>query len=86
MIVFKRIELKRMVTMPNRINAEALQMDHRTSAAVCDGIGERLREIMKPAANELPPRLQELMERLRQVDDIDAPSIVPSLDTALGAH
>ena len=86
MIDFKRIELKRMVTMPNRINADTLPMDHRTSAAVCDGIGERLRDIMKPAPTDLPPRLQELMERLRQIDAADAPSIVPTLDAALSPH
>lgn len=51
------------------------QMDHRTSLAVCSGIGERLRDIMKPGAGHLSPRLQRLMEQLRQIED--APSIVP---------
>jgi hypothetical protein len=72
--------------MPNRINADPLPMDHRTSAAVCDGIGERLRDILKPSTTELPPRLQELMERLRKTDEADAPPLVPDFDTTLGAH
>jgi hypothetical protein len=72
--------------MPNRINADTPPMDHWTSAAVCDGIGERLRDILKPADAELPPRLQQLMERLKKIDEADAPSIVPALDTALRTY
>jgi hypothetical protein len=80
MIDLKRIELKRMVPMPNRINADTPPMDRRTSTAVCDGIGERLRDVLKPSENELPPRLQELMDRLQQLDAAEAPSIAPTLD------
>ena len=72
--------------MPNRINADPLPMDHRTSAAVCDGIGERLRDVLKPSMTELPPRLQELMERLHQLDAADAPSIAPTFEATIGAH
>jgi hypothetical protein len=52
----------------------SVEIDHRTSLAVCDGIGERLRDLMKPTAT-LPHRLEELMNRLREVED--APSIAP---------
>lgn len=72
--------------MPNRINADTLPMDHRTSAAVCDGIGERLRDVLKPSMTELPPRLQELMERLHQLDVADSPSIAPTFEATIGAH
>ena len=72
--------------MPNRINADTLPMDHSTSGAVCDSIGERLRDVLKPSITELPPRLQELMERLHQIDVADAPSIAPELDATIGAH
>ena len=61
-------------------------MDRRTSTAVCDGIGERLRDVLKPSITELPPRLQELLQRLEQCDTADSPSIVPPLDTRLGIH
>jgi hypothetical protein len=50
-----------------------ITLDGRTSRAIRDGIGERLREMMAPAA-PLPSRLQNLMSRLRDTDD--APSIV----------
>jgi hypothetical protein len=51
-----------------------VEIDHRTSLAVCDGIGERLRDLMTPTT-PLPRRLEELMNRLREVED--APSITP---------
>ncbi|RTL52787.1 MAG: hypothetical protein EKK40_06440 [Bradyrhizobiaceae bacterium] len=54
-----------------------IQMDRSTSLAVCDGIGERLRDLMRPGAGHLPPRLQQLMDQLQQLDD--APSLVPDL-------
>lgn len=50
-----------------------VEIDHRTSVAVCDGIGERLRDLLKPAP--LPHHLQDLMNRLRDIED--APSIAP---------
>ena len=72
--------------MPNRINADTPPMDHRTSAAVCDGIGERLRDVLRPSVTELPPHLQELMERLHQLDTADAPPIVPTLEAMIGTR
>jgi len=51
-----------------------VEIDHRTSLAVCDGIGERLRDLMTPTT-PLPHRLEELMNRLREIED--APSIAP---------
>ena len=63
--------------MPNR-NAEALALDHAHCRAICDEIGERLREVLKPEALEIPQRLRELLDRLAQMEQ--APSIVPSID------
>lgn len=51
-----------------------IEIDHRTSRAVCEGIGERLRDLMTPTT-PLPRRLEELMNRLREIED--APSITP---------
>lgn len=56
-----------------------IEIDHRTSRAVCEGIGERLRDQMKPAAT-LPHHLQELMNRFREIED--APSIIPDAGMA----
>ncbi len=62
--------------MPNR-NA-ALALDHAHCRAICDEIGDRLREVLKPEAMEIPERLRALLDRLAQLDE--APSIVPSPD------
>jgi hypothetical protein len=53
--------------MTVRINNHSEQIDHRTCVSICDAIGERLQQSMRPEA-ELSPRLQELIEELRRRD------------------
>jgi hypothetical protein len=51
------------------------------SRAICEEVGERLRELLSRGPQpELPARLKYLMERLAQADLVASPSIVPSLD------
>jgi hypothetical protein len=58
-----------------------LQIDAVHTRAICDEIGERLRGMLRrPVRNELPPRLQSLMEQLAMLDGDASPSIVPSID------
>jgi hypothetical protein len=59
-------------------NAEALALDHVHCRAICDEIGERLRQVLKPEASETPQRLLALLDRLAELEQ--APSIVPSMD------
>jgi hypothetical protein len=63
--------------MPKR-NSEALALDHAHCRAICDEIGERLRQVLKPEALEIPQRLLALLDRLAELEQ--APSIVPSID------
>ena len=63
--------------MPCR-NAEALALDHAHCRAICEEIGERLRQVLKPEALEIPQHLLGLLERLAELEQ--APSIVPSMD------
>jgi hypothetical protein len=63
--------------MPTRSDVN-IRIDQLHSRAICDEIGERLRQILAPAAGPLPPRLQYLLDRL--ADDALSPSIVPSLE------
>ena len=63
--------------MPNR-NAAALMLDHSHCRAICDEIGERLGDMLKPEASEIPPRLLGLLDQLARLEQ--APSIVPSID------
>ncbi|WP_197424008.1 hypothetical protein [Bradyrhizobium valentinum] len=54
--------------MDSRINGDFVQLDHKTCQYICDAVGERLQQSMRPET-ELSPRLQELMDELRRHDD-----------------
>jgi hypothetical protein len=60
------------------MSAEALALDHTHCCAICEEIGERLRQVLKPESLEIPQRLLALLDRLSELDE--APSIVPSID------
>ena len=51
-----------------RINNEFEQIDHKTCVSICDAVGERLQQSLRPDA-ELSPRLRELIEALRRRDN-----------------
>jgi hypothetical protein len=51
----------------DRINHNSEQIDHKTCVSICDAIGERLQESLRPGT-ELSPRLRELVEELRRRD------------------
>lgn len=59
-------------------SATAMMLDHIHCRAICDEIGERLREVLGREASEIPPRLLRLVDELARLDH--GPSIVPSLD------
>jgi hypothetical protein len=64
-----------------------VEIDHVHCRAICDEIGERLRFYLLRDLPEPTTRLQELLNRLSELDlDIaDAPSITPSI-TSFRAH
>jgi hypothetical protein len=62
-------------------NGAILQIDSVHSRAICDEIGDRLREMLRRETKaELPPSLQYLIEQLADADRDIAPPIVPSLE------
>jgi hypothetical protein len=63
--------------MPGRNAAEPM-IDSTHCRAICDEIGERLRDIIKREASEVPPRLLRLIDQLAELER--APSIVPSIE------
>jgi hypothetical protein len=63
--------------MPSQNTAE-LAINHIHCHAICDEIGNRLRDMLKREASEVPPRLLELIDRLAELEH--APSIVPSVE------
>ena len=54
--------------MNSRINSQQDQIDHKTLRSICDGVGERLQQSMRPEP-KLPTHLQHLLDELRQRDD-----------------
>jgi hypothetical protein len=53
--------------MEARINEDFEQIDHKTCTSICDAIGERLQQNLRPDT-ELSPRLRELISELRRRD------------------
>ncbi|WP_029583651.1 hypothetical protein [Bradyrhizobium sp. URHD0069] len=57
--------------MNSRITDDSEQMDHRTTRSICDAIGERLQQDLRPETSRLSPHLQGLMDELRRRDGED---------------
>jgi hypothetical protein len=54
--------------METRINDDFEQIDHNTCMSICDAIGERLQQSLRPDT-DLSPRLRELVDELRRRDN-----------------
>ena len=54
--------------MPDRINESSEQIDRATSRSICRGVGERLRQDLRPENSELPSHLRQLMDELQRQD------------------
>lgn len=71
--------------MPDR-NAATLRLDHTHCRAICDEIGDRLRDVFKRETSEVPLRLLALIDKLAQseIEDLvqlqGIPSIAPSIE------
>jgi hypothetical protein len=48
-------------------NSDYETIDHKTSRSICDAVGERLQQSLRPEA-ELPQPLRQLVEQLRRRD------------------
>ncbi len=49
-------------------NSDFEQIDHKTCMSICDAVGERLQQSMRPET-ELSSRLRELVDELHRHDD-----------------
>ena len=54
--------------MEARNNSDIEQIDHKTCVSICDAIGERLQQRLRPDT-DLSPRLRELVDELRRRDN-----------------
>jgi hypothetical protein len=61
-------------------NAAIAALDSIHARAVCDEIGERLRDVLGRDAAEIPPHLRRLVDRLAELERVAAPSMVPDID------
>jgi hypothetical protein len=52
----------------DRINESSEQIDRATSRSICRGVGERLRQDLRPENSELPTHLRHLMHELQRQD------------------
>ena len=52
--------------MNSRISSE--QIDYKTSRSICDAVGERLQQSLRPDLSQLSPYLQQLLDELRKQD------------------
>ena len=54
--------------MDSRINHDLQEIDHRTARSICDAVGERLQQSLRPET-QLSPRLQQLVNELSRRDN-----------------
>ncbi len=57
-----------------------IALDSTHSRAICDEIGERLRDALGQETAEVPSFLSRLVDRLAELDRVSSPSIVPDID------
>ncbi len=52
--------------MKGRITDNVETIDYKTSRSICDAVGERLQQALRPEHSRLSSQLQQLMEELRR--------------------
>ena len=65
------IEIAKAEPVMGRITDSSETIDYRTSRSICDAVGERLQQSLRPEFSSLSPRLQQLMDELRRRDSED---------------
>jgi hypothetical protein len=54
--------------MNSRITDNSEQIDRDTSRSICDAVGERLRQDLRPQTSQPSSHLQHLLDELRRRD------------------
>jgi hypothetical protein len=54
--------------MNSRITDTSEQIDRKTYRSICDAVGERLQQDLRPVSSHLSSHLEYLMEELRRRD------------------
>lgn len=57
--------------MKNPPTDDTEPLDHRSSRSICDAVGERLQQVLRPDAAGTSARLDHLLDELRRRDEAD---------------
>jgi hypothetical protein len=60
--------------MNSRINDNSEQVDRKTSRSICDAVGERLQQNLRPESLRPSSHLQHLVDELRRRDHEGGPT------------
>ena len=71
--------------MNSRITDNSEQIDRKTSRSICDAVGERLQQSLRPDTSRLSSHLEHLMDELRRRDE-RGPLQVVELANAVSAY
>ncbi len=52
------------------MNSRITDIDYKTSRSICDAVGERLQQNLRPDLSRLSPHLQHLLDELRKQDHV----------------
>jgi hypothetical protein len=55
--------------MNSRITDNSAQIDRKTSRSICDAVGERLQQDLRPESLHLSSHLEHLLDELRRRDN-----------------
>jgi hypothetical protein len=50
------------------MNSQITEINYKISRSICDAVGERLQQNLRPDLSRLSPRLQHLLDELRKQD------------------
>ena len=56
------------LAMNAHLDNDSEPIDHKTTRSICDAIGERLQQSMRPESSGMSERLQHLLNELRRRD------------------
>jgi hypothetical protein len=59
------------LAMNSRITDNSEPIDRKTSRSICDAVGERLQQSLRPDPSRLSSHLEHLMDELRKRDSVD---------------
>lgn len=63
------------LAMNSLVNDDNDGIDRKTSRSICDAVGERLQQSLRPETSGLSSHLQHLMDELRRRDEIGGRSM-----------